>query len=299
MTFQDLKETVPWGRPFDEYVSMFDLSPSDLVVRLLDCGAGPSSFAAEASARGCQVVACDPLYRFNANDIALRIDEIYPLMVANMEAARNRFVWTWAGSPSRHAEQRMTAMRQFLADFNLGHREGRYVAGALPRLPFANDSFDPLHLVSAWASANRLVLGQVAVDTKSNEITAIRPARRAGHRRERRHRRRDGVPDGDRGQDRRREADYVLALKDNHPPCTNWSPSSSPGSRDRLRRDRHTATRWSRRTTDGLRSGAAGRPTTGGAALAGPRRSWAGRAASPGRGRAPCERHDRAGNRYY
>jgi predicted transposase YbfD/YdcC len=31
----------------------------------------------------------------------------------------------------------------------------------------------PLHLVSAWASANRLVLGQVAVDEKSNEITAI------------------------------------------------------------------------------------------------------------------------------
>jgi len=30
-----------------------------------------------------------------------------------------------------------------------------------------------LHLVSAWASENRLVLGQVAVDSKSNEITAI------------------------------------------------------------------------------------------------------------------------------
>ena len=30
-----------------------------------------------------------------------------------------------------------------------------------------------LHLVSAWANENRLVLGQVAVDTKSNEITAI------------------------------------------------------------------------------------------------------------------------------
>lgn len=29
------------------------------------------------------------------------------------------------------------------------------------------------HLVSAWASADRLVLGQVAVDDKSNEITAI------------------------------------------------------------------------------------------------------------------------------
>lgn len=31
----------------------------------------------------------------------------------------------------------------------------------------------PLHLVSAWATANRLVLAQVAVDTKSNEITAL------------------------------------------------------------------------------------------------------------------------------
>ncbi len=31
----------------------------------------------------------------------------------------------------------------------------------------------PLHLVSAWASENRLVLAQVAVDQKSNEITAL------------------------------------------------------------------------------------------------------------------------------
>jgi predicted transposase YbfD/YdcC len=32
---------------------------------------------------------------------------------------------------------------------------------------------NPLHLVSAWSSHNRLLLGQVAVDAKSNEITAI------------------------------------------------------------------------------------------------------------------------------
>jgi predicted transposase YbfD/YdcC len=31
----------------------------------------------------------------------------------------------------------------------------------------------PLHLVSAWATANHIALGQVAVDGKSNEITAI------------------------------------------------------------------------------------------------------------------------------
>src|SRR5579871_1621193 len=32
---------------------------------------------------------------------------------------------------------------------------------------------NPLHLVSAWATQTRLLLGQVAVDSKSNEITAI------------------------------------------------------------------------------------------------------------------------------
>ena len=31
----------------------------------------------------------------------------------------------------------------------------------------------PLHIVSAWASTNRVVLGQVATEEKSNEITAI------------------------------------------------------------------------------------------------------------------------------
>jgi hypothetical protein len=31
----------------------------------------------------------------------------------------------------------------------------------------------PLHMVSAWACSNRMVLGQQATEEKSNEITAI------------------------------------------------------------------------------------------------------------------------------
>ena len=30
-----------------------------------------------------------------------------------------------------------------------------------------------IHMVSAWATANQISLGQVVVDAKSNEITAI------------------------------------------------------------------------------------------------------------------------------
>jgi len=35
------------------------------------------------------------------------------------------------------------------------------------------DNIGPLYLVNAWCSANQLVLGQVQIDSKSNEITAI------------------------------------------------------------------------------------------------------------------------------
>ena len=75
-----------------------------------------------------------------------------------------------------------------------------------------------LHLVSAWAAANHLVLGQVAVDEKSNEITAIPALLDAlavtggivtidaiGCQRE------------IAATIRAREADYVLALKENQP----------------------------------------------------------------------------------
>src|SRR3954451_21471441 len=41
------------------------------------------------------------------------------------------------------------------------------------RTPARGKGRDPLHLVSAWATRQRLVLGQEAVAGKSNEITAI------------------------------------------------------------------------------------------------------------------------------
>jgi predicted transposase YbfD/YdcC len=47
--------------------------------------------------------------------------------------------------------------------------DGKTLRGSRP----AKDNLGPLHLVSAWATQNHLVLGQVAVEGKSNEIAAI------------------------------------------------------------------------------------------------------------------------------
>lgn len=58
----------------------------------------------------------------------------------------------------------------------IGREIGRHIAidGKTLRGSFDKAAGrNPLHLVSAWASDVRLTLGQVAVDSKSNEITAI------------------------------------------------------------------------------------------------------------------------------
>jgi hypothetical protein len=43
----------------------------------------------------------------------------------------------------------------------------------LRRLHDPANGKEAIHVVTAWAEKNRLVLGQVKVDEKSNEITAI------------------------------------------------------------------------------------------------------------------------------
>jgi predicted transposase YbfD/YdcC len=68
----------------------------------------------------------------------------------------------------------INAVTQWLED--IGRDIGRHIAIDGKTL---RGSFDtaagrqPLHLVSAWATDARLTLGQIAVDSKSNEITAI------------------------------------------------------------------------------------------------------------------------------
>ena len=54
--------------------------------------------------------------------------------------------------------------------------DGQVIAIDGKMLRSSADSWDgkqAMHMVSAWASANRIILGQVKVDEKSNEITAI------------------------------------------------------------------------------------------------------------------------------
>lgn len=138
-----LNDVVPWGRSLDEYRSMFTLTDSDMTGRILGCADGPASFNAEATALGWSVVSCDPLYRFGVAEIRDRIDITFQSVIDQTKRNAAEFVWS-NDLPDVEAlgHRRMAAMAQFLRDFDVGRASGRYVDAELPKLPFADDSFD-------------------------------------------------------------------------------------------------------------------------------------------------------------
>ena len=137
-----LDEVVPWGRSFDEYAAMFALSAADLGRRIVCCADGPAAFNAGMAARGHFVVSTDPLYAFRAEAIRQRIRETSDMLMREVRKHLDTYVWTTIRSVEELGRRRMAAMEAFLADLAAGAREGRYVAAALPRLPFGGGAFD-------------------------------------------------------------------------------------------------------------------------------------------------------------
>jgi hypothetical protein len=137
-----LDTIVPWGRSFEEYLAMFNLSEADLRLRLLGCGDGPAGFNAGRTARSGRVVSCDPLYQYDAAQIRKRIDETCNTVMDQMQRNHADYVWNLIPSVPELGRIRMAAMDAFLADFETGKQEGRYVTGALPALPFDDAGFD-------------------------------------------------------------------------------------------------------------------------------------------------------------
>jgi hypothetical protein len=141
MTFA-LNDVFPWGRSFDEYVSMFALTDADLRSRILGCGDGPASFNATFTEQQGRIVSCDPIYRFSAQEIRSRISDSAGAIGRELAENVDEFVWTHFESVEDVIRTRISAMEQFLLDFSSGKRTGRYIDASLPTLPFPDDAFD-------------------------------------------------------------------------------------------------------------------------------------------------------------
>jgi len=114
---------------------MFDLKADDLDGSILGCADGPASFNAEMNRRGIRVVSCDPIYRFSRKQLSTRIDQACEEIVEQTRKNMANFVWSAIGSIENLRDTRMSAMAQFLADYDEGTEQGRYIDAELPVLP--------------------------------------------------------------------------------------------------------------------------------------------------------------------
>lgn len=137
-----LEKIVPWGRNLDEYISMFDLTSEEKKLKILDCAAGPSSFNYEMTFQRYNVISCDPIYKFNTDEISQRIQATSQNIIDQVKANYDTFVWQNLQSPENLLKVRMAAMETFLLDFPNGFQQKRYLTAELPKLPFDNHRFD-------------------------------------------------------------------------------------------------------------------------------------------------------------
>lgn len=130
------------GRTFGEYADMFGLD-HEILSRgaVLDCPAGPSSFAAEASGMGVRVTACDLLYGLPPEGLLARAEADIRSIFEKLDEVLHLFTWGYYRNKDEVVALRKRAAALFGADFPAGRREGRYVEAALPRLPFPDGMF--------------------------------------------------------------------------------------------------------------------------------------------------------------
>lgn len=134
--------TLITSRPLDEYCGLFGLTRAGLAAvagPVLDCPGGAAGLTAEARELGVTVIAADPLYAAPAAELSALARAGRDSMAARMALAPQLYPAPRHLRPERYLRSWDRARRLFAAD-SAAHPE-RYVAAALPTLPFADGSF--------------------------------------------------------------------------------------------------------------------------------------------------------------
>ena len=137
-----LEQVVPFGRSLDEYVRMFNLTDGDLNKSIFSVADGPASFNAEGNKLGYRIKSIDPLYIFTAGQISSRFYAVVDNIIEQVERTPGDWVWTYHDSPKGLRKNREKVIKSFCEDYELGHKEGRYEVGELPRLNYRDWEYE-------------------------------------------------------------------------------------------------------------------------------------------------------------
>lgn len=130
------------ARSKSEYLKMFDLSTTELSLRILDCAGGAASFTAEMRSEGLLAWAVDPLYGMSEQERIELVETGYNHAVQNIINDNTAYNWGFPTSPEEHRQLRRRSADIFLED--IASNVSYYISGKLEALPFSNSSFDIL-----------------------------------------------------------------------------------------------------------------------------------------------------------
>jgi hypothetical protein len=119
---------------------MFGLTDAEILAGpLLDCPGGAGAFGAGVRARGGEAVSVDPAYSLPPAELVAEVRAGLERGLRYLDDNRESYVWTWFSSPDDLRARRTGALDAFARDFT--GPDARYVAAALPRLPYADGAF--------------------------------------------------------------------------------------------------------------------------------------------------------------
>ncbi len=137
-----LEKVVPFGRSLDEYQHMFNLSEHDLAQRIIGISDGPASFNAEMKQQGKSIVSVDPLYVHQANEIEKQFYKVVDNIITQVKQTPQDWVWNYHKSPDQLKTNRINVLNKFIADYEIGKKEQRYISGELPLLDIKDKQYD-------------------------------------------------------------------------------------------------------------------------------------------------------------
>ena len=111
---------VPWSRSYSEYVFMFGLNESDLSKSILGCGDGPASFNSVMYKKGKKVISVDIIYQFSIIEIKQRIKATFDIVMNQTRNNQEKFVWSNIKNIYELGLIRLSAMQEFLNDYEKG-----------------------------------------------------------------------------------------------------------------------------------------------------------------------------------
>ena len=83
----------------------------------------------EMTQKGHSVISVDPIYNFDRELLEQKIDKVYIHVLNRTRMNMEKYIWKNISSVEELGKIRMDSMKKFLADYEKGKRENRYIPG--------------------------------------------------------------------------------------------------------------------------------------------------------------------------